>query len=100
MYHMIGFGKNIQGMLFQPGNCKPGGSARGRLAEYLLFRYEQEGRPRQLRLSCSMTGLAEMLNIAALPFTAPLRCWKRREPLRAAEEILSIAAPELLRSRR
>lgn len=77
-----------------------GGSARGRLAEYLLFRYEQEGRPPQLRLSCSMTGLAEMLNIGRASLYRAFAALEAEGAVARSGRVLSMAAPELLRSGR
>lgn len=77
-----------------------GGTARCRLAEFLLFRYEQEGCPEEFGLPCSMAKLAEMLNIGRASLYRAFTSLEEEGAVKRAGKRVSVMAPELLRGGR
>lgn len=74
-----------------------GGTARCRLAEFLLFRSEQEGGKREFSLPCSMAGLAGMLNIGRASLYRAFAALEGEGAVARSGRKISLADPELLR---
>lgn len=77
-----------------------GGTARCRLAEFLLFRWEQEGGNREFVLPCSMARLADMLNIGRASLYRAFSALEKEGAVARSGRKISVADPDLLRGGR